>query len=142
MPDRFDLMDTADIRSAFRISADYCRVVNADRLTAEDVERLDRGRAWLELLAAGLPSALEAGEIDPVLIEGPPPARDSSASTENALDRFTAASDSALVAVQQLLRSPRSEIHGGRGKVSHLDLARHLTRIPNSCSVDRIWHWV
>jgi hypothetical protein len=142
MPDRFDLMYDADVRSAFRITADYCRLANPERLTTEDVARLDRGRNWLTDLGEHILRATESGVLDPEILESAPLTADRSASPSHALQLFATANDEVRdVVVEKLLKAPKATLASSGGKVSNLDLARHLARISNSTSVDRRWIW-
>ncbi len=141
MPDRFDLMNTQDVSSAFRITADYCRLVNPDRLVDTDLRRLDRGRTWLAALAAEVQAITATKPFASDLIENHPLPREASISVEQALSRFAQANREAATATEHLLTTPKATVRTSRGQVSYLDLARHLARISNSCSVDQRWLW-
>lgn len=142
MPDRFNLMTDDDVRSAFRITSDYCRLVNPRRLSTEDIVRLDQGRTWLHALAVEVRLALDNEALRSELLHLPPVADSVSPSVEQALADFAAASDSArTTCIDRLLASPELVLTTPNGNVSALDLARHLARISNTCSVDQRWVW-
>lgn len=143
MPDRFDLMTNDDIISAFRISAEYCRLANPARLNREKVGVLNRGELWLRNLLAELEKVVAGGPFDASVIDNPPVESGVSDEAKPSLDRFAKTNNKAHTFVTNvLLKSPKATLAlAGGGKVSYLDLAKHAARISNVTSVEQRWIW-
>jgi len=123
------------------MAAKYCKLVDASRLGAEDIRRLDRGRMWLDALVEVVTTTHIGREVvDSGLIAVAPATSLQSIDTEDALKQFRRANEAARIATADiLLDSPSALITTTDGTVACLDMARHLVRISNSCSVDRRW---
>ncbi len=142
MPDRFDLTKPEELSALFRITDDYCRLVNPERLTPADVERLERGRSWLEAMVSVVPDAMDDGYLtSPVLDNPASSANDARISAIEALDLFRTANDEARVVAERLLVDHKKTISFQGGRFSHLSIAQHLARVSNLSSVDRNWVW-
>jgi hypothetical protein len=135
-------MKPEEIAGAFRIADDYCRLVNPDKLTAADLDRLDRGRTWLAKMLAELPSAMNDAHLNATHTDQPPEAsNEPSGSAAEALDAFKAVNEQAKTLAQRLITTPMEIISSHSGGLRYDAIARHLARVSNLTSVDRNWIW-
>jgi hypothetical protein len=135
-------MNPEEIAGAFRIADDYCRLVNPDKLTAVDIDRLDRGRTWLASMLAELPQAMNGAPLNTAVTDQPPSVSDQpSEFAAEALTAFKTINEEAKTLTQQLMAAPKDIIPSYNGGLRYDAIARHLARVSNLASVDRNWIW-
>jgi len=142
MPDRFDLMEKADVLSSLGISSMWCERVNRTRLDDSDLQRLLAGTEWLRSVAVGLSNWLDGLAVDMDAFDSLPSQPDRPKAEHPACDQvvneFNASNRTVLRLLIEAQRrdwcSTKPYTPGTR--LRFIDVARHIARVSQTSSVD------